>query len=55
MERWVAVDPSKPLDEAKIAVVPWGKHHIRLSYANAYANLQQAMDQMAGAIDKLMR
>jgi aspartate/methionine/tyrosine aminotransferase len=42
------------LDEAKIAVVPWGKHHIRLSYANAYANLQQAMDQMATAIDNLL-
>lgn len=41
------------LDEAKIAVVPWGAEHIRLSYANSYENLQQAMDQMKNAVERL--
>jgi aspartate/methionine/tyrosine aminotransferase len=41
------------LDEAKIAVVPWGEEHIRLSYANSYRNLYQAMDNMKSAIERL--
>jgi aspartate/methionine/tyrosine aminotransferase len=34
------------LDEAKIAVVPWGAQHIRISYANSYENLSKAMDAL---------
>jgi aminotransferase len=41
------------LDEAKIAVVPWGESHIRLSYANSYENLQKAMHRMKQAIKRL--
>ena len=41
------------LDEACIAVVPWGDKHIRISYANSYENLEKAMDNMAGALGKL--
>ncbi|WP_457553458.1 pyridoxal phosphate-dependent aminotransferase [Desulfobacula sp.] len=41
------------LDEASIAVVPWGDNHIRLSYANSYENLEKAMDNMAAALKKL--
>ena len=41
------------LDEACIAVVPWGDKHIRISYANSYENLEKAMDNMAGALEKL--
>ncbi|MBC8438887.1 MAG: pyridoxal phosphate-dependent aminotransferase [Deltaproteobacteria bacterium] len=41
------------LDEASIAVVPWGDKHIRISYANSYENLEKAMDNMAGALEKL--
>ena len=41
------------LDEAGISVVPWGKCHIRLSYANSYENLEKAMDNMAAALKKL--
>ena len=43
------------LDEAKIAVVPWGKEHIRISYANSYKNLQKAMQDMHSALDRLQR
>ncbi len=41
------------LDEAAIAVVPWGDNHIRISYANSYKNLEKAMDNMAAALEKL--
>ena len=41
------------LDEAKIAVVPWGEAHIRISYANSYKNLQIAMQNMHSAIERL--
>ncbi len=43
------------LDEAKIAVVPWGKEHIRISYANSYNNLQKAMQDMHSALERLQR
>ncbi len=43
------------LDEAKIAVVPWGKEHIRISYANSYKNLQKAMQDMHSALERLQR
>ncbi len=41
------------LDEASIAVVPWGDNHIRISYANSYENLEKAMDNMEAALKKL--
>lgn len=41
------------LDEACIAVVPWGDRHIRISYANSYENLEKAMDNMEAAFKKL--
>ncbi|MBU0465488.1 MAG: pyridoxal phosphate-dependent aminotransferase [Proteobacteria bacterium] len=41
------------LDEASIAVVPWGDMHIRISYANSYENLEKAMDNMEAALKKL--
>jgi len=41
------------LDEAAIAVVPWGDQHIRISYANSYENLENAMDNMEAALKKL--
>ena len=41
------------LDEAKIAVVPWGENHIRLSYANSYENLAEAMENMKRALERL--
>jgi len=41
------------LDEAGIAVVPWGADHIRISYANSYENLCRAMDGMDGAVRRL--
>lgn len=41
------------LDEAKIAVVPWGEKHIRISYANSYEKLEQAMENMRDAIERL--
>ncbi len=41
------------LDEAKIAVVPWGDQHIRISYANSYENLKIAMERMGEAIGQL--
>lgn len=41
------------LDEAAIAVVPWGDKHIRISYANSYENLEKAMDNMEAALKKL--
>lgn len=41
------------LDEAGIAVVPWGTDHIRISYANSYENLVLAMDGMDRALRKL--
>ena len=47
------------LDEAKVAVVPgtvlghYGDGFIRISYANSYENLEQAMDNMARALAKL--
>jgi aspartate/methionine/tyrosine aminotransferase len=41
------------LDEAKISLVPWGEEHIRISYANSYENLTQAMDNMERALGKL--
>ena len=47
------------LDEAKVAIVPgtvlghYGDRFIRISYANSYENLEQAMDNMARALAKL--
>jgi aminotransferase len=47
------------LDHAKIAVVPgtslgdYGAHHIRISYANSYENLEMAMERMRAAIGKI--
>ena len=41
------------LDEAKIAVVPWGDDHIRISYANSYEKLQTAMARMQSALNGL--
>ena len=41
------------LDEASIAVVPWGDKHIRISYANSFENLEKAMDNMEAALKKL--
>ena len=47
------------LDEAKVAIVPgtvfgdYGDRFIRISYANSYANLEEAMDNMARALGKL--
>lgn len=41
------------LDEAQIAVVPWGDNHIRISYANSFENLEKAMDNMEAALAKL--
>lgn len=35
------------LYQAHIAVVPWDKSHIRISYGNSYENLQIAMHRMA--------
>jgi aminotransferase len=40
------------LDEAKIAVVPWGAQHIRISYANSYDNLSKAMDALERVLVK---
>jgi aspartate/methionine/tyrosine aminotransferase len=34
------------LEKAKIALVPWGDEHIRISYANSYQNLSKAMDAL---------
>jgi aspartate/methionine/tyrosine aminotransferase len=34
------------LEKVKIAVVPWGDEHIRISYANSYQNLSKAMDAL---------
>jgi aminotransferase len=34
------------LEKAKIALVPWGDEHIRISYANSYENLSKAMDAL---------
>jgi aminotransferase len=41
------------LDEASMAVVPWGDKYIRISYANSYENLEKAMDNMEAALEKL--
>ena len=47
------------LEEAKIAVVPgtslgeYGEGHIRISYANSYEALEEAMDRMATALKRL--
>jgi aspartate/methionine/tyrosine aminotransferase len=41
------------LDEATMAVVPWGDKNIRISYANSYENLEKAMDNMEAALKKL--
>jgi len=38
------------LDNAKVAVVPWGTDYIRLSYANSYKKLEEAMDNMEGVL-----
>ena len=40
------------LDEAKIATVPWGEQHIRISYANSYENLAMAMDALERVLVK---
>jgi aspartate/methionine/tyrosine aminotransferase len=34
------------LQQAFVAVVPWDKRHIRLSYGNSHANLQIALQRM---------
>jgi aspartate/methionine/tyrosine aminotransferase len=41
------------LKEARIAVVPWGAQHVRISYANSYENLTEAMENMAQALGRL--
>jgi aspartate/methionine/tyrosine aminotransferase len=47
------------LDKAKIAVVPgnvfgdFGEGYIRISYANSYENLEQAMEKMKAALNNL--
>ncbi len=38
------------LEKAKIAVVPWGDEHIRISYANSYQNLSKAMDALEAVL-----
>lgn len=43
------------LDEASMAVVPWGDKYIRISYANSYENLEKAMGNMGLALEKLNR
>ncbi len=40
------------LDEAQIAVVPWGERHIRISYANSMENLITAMDAMEDVLSR---
>ena len=40
------------LDEARIALVPWGTDHIRISYANSYENLSRAMDRLETVLKK---
>jgi len=41
------------LDEAKIALVPWGENHLRISYANSYDNLEIAMNRLNEALERL--
>jgi aminotransferase len=41
------------LDRAGVAVVAWDQSHIRISYANSYDNLAEAMDRMASALKKI--
>lgn len=38
------------LDEARIALVPWGTDHIRISYANSFENLSIAMDRLEASL-----
>ena len=47
------------LDEASVALVPgsvfgaFGEDYLRLSYANSYENLEQALENMSRAVKKL--
>jgi aspartate/methionine/tyrosine aminotransferase len=43
------------LEKAKIAVVPWGDEHIRISYANSYQNLSKAMDAFEQVLSEWCR
>ena len=43
------------LEKAKIAVVPWGDEHIRISYANSYQNLSKAMDALEQVLSEWCR
>ncbi|MGD9043586.1 MAG: pyridoxal phosphate-dependent aminotransferase [Desulfobacterales bacterium] len=40
------------LEKVKIAVVPWGDEHIRISYANSYQNLSKAMDALEAVLSE---
>ena len=40
------------LDEARIALVPWGTDHIRISYANSFENLSKAMDRLEASLKR---
>lgn len=41
------------LDRAGVAVVAWDKNHIRISYANSYEKLTEAMDRMETALNSI--
>ena len=43
------------LEKAKIALVPWGDEHIRISYANSYQNLSKAMDALEQVLSEWCR
>jgi aspartate/methionine/tyrosine aminotransferase len=43
------------LEKAKIALVPWGDEHIRISYANSYKNLSKAMDALEQVLSEWCR
>jgi aspartate/methionine/tyrosine aminotransferase len=38
------------LEKAHVAVAPWDKKHIRLSYANSFDNLKEAMERIHGLL-----
>jgi aspartate/methionine/tyrosine aminotransferase len=40
------------LEEARVAVVPWGTNHLRISYANSYDNLDEALTRIVTFIDR---
>lgn len=41
------------LNEAKIAVVPWGTDYLRISFTNSFVNLEMAIENMKNALIKL--